>query len=98
MAQDRGQWEFWRRYEHVVTQAWRDEAFKQRLMADPVTVLREQGIEVPPGLQVHVVENTRQQAYLVVPIKPEEELSDEELDRVAAAGGRSGGVLFSTLQ
>jgi hypothetical protein len=49
---------------------------------------------VPAGLQVRVVENTGQQVHLVLPAKPGEELSDDELDRVAAAGGLSGGVVM----
>ena len=94
MAQSQGHQTFQRRYGQVVAQAWRDLAFKQRLLADPVTVLREQGIDVPAGLQVRVVENTGQQVHLVLPAKPGEELSDDELDRVAAAGGLSGGVVM----
>ena len=71
-----------RQWGQVVARAWRDEAFKQRLQADPAGVLREHGIAVPAGQQVRVVENTDQVMHLVLPPKPRD-LSDEQLDQVA---------------
>ena len=71
-----------KRYGQVVARAWRDEAFKQRLLADPAGVLREHGIAVPAGQQVRVVEDTDQQVHLPLPAKPGN-LSDEQLDQVA---------------
>ena len=71
-----------RKWGQVVARAWRDEAFKQRLLSDPAGVLREEGIEVPAGQQVRLVENTDQVMHLVVPQKPPN-LSDEQLDKVA---------------
>src|SRR5438094_7362867 len=93
MTQEPWEQEQARRYGQVVAQAWRDPAYKQRLLADPVGVLREQGLAVPAGLQVRVVENTRQLVHLILPAKPEAELSEEELDLVSASGGRLGGVV-----
>jgi hypothetical protein len=75
-----------RRYGQVVAKAWADEAFKQRLVAEPATVLREQGIEVPAGMEVRVVENTADRAYLVLPKPPQGELSEEQLAQVAGGG------------
>ena len=74
-----------KRYGQVVARAWRDEAFKQRLLSDPAGVLREEGIEVPAGQQVRLVENTDQVLHLVLPQKPRD-LSDEQLDQVAGGG------------
>src|SRR5262245_33794535 len=71
-----------RRYGQVVAKAWQDEAFKQRLLRDPQSVLQEYGIQVPAGTQVRVVENTDQVVHLALPQKPRH-LSDEQLDRVA---------------
>ena len=89
MAQDAAQQqEQAKRYGQVVAKAWRDEAFKQRLHADPAGVLREHGIALPAGRQVRVVENTDQVTHVVLPAKPTG-LSDEQLDQVAGgAGGR----------
>jgi hypothetical protein len=82
VAQDPQQEEA-RQWSQVVARAWSDEAFKQRLMAEPSAVLREAGIEVPAGRQVRVVEDTEQVVHLVVPQRPRD-LSDEQFDQVAA--------------
>ncbi len=68
--------------QQLIAKCWADEAFKQKLLADPATVLKAEGIEVPPGVKVQAVENTAQQFTLVIPPKPDE-LSDEALDGVA---------------
>jgi Nitrile hydratase, alpha chain len=73
-----------RKYGQVVARAWSDELFKRRLLAEPSAVLREQGIEMPSDVEVRVVQNTDRVVHLVLPPTPaEEELSDEQLDRVA---------------
>lgn len=74
----------------LVAKAWADESFKQQLLADPVTVLKAEGLELPAGLTVKVLENTDQLYHLVLPPKPTE-LSDDSLDRV------SGGICLCTL-
>ena len=63
----------------VVAKAMSDEAFKNELKANPRKVLAEEGIEVPEGKEIKVVENTRDEAYLVIPYA-EEGLSMEELE------------------
>ncbi len=73
----------------LVADAWADEALKKRLLTDPVGVFKERGIEVPPGAQVKVVEDSPQATHYVLPAKPsEEQLSEEELATVA--GGHCG--------
>lgn len=41
----------------IVAQAWLDEEFKKRLIANPANVLEENGITIPNGVQVSVNEN-----------------------------------------
>jgi len=77
----------------VVARAWRDAAFRQRLLAEPVATLREAGIAVPDDVQVRVVEDTDTLIHLILPARPAGDLSDEDLDQTAAAGGSPGGVL-----
>jgi hypothetical protein len=77
----------------VVARAWRDAAFKQRLLAEPAAALREAGVQVPEGLQVRVVENAPGLVHLILPARPGDDLSDEQLDQVAASKGLSGGVI-----
>ncbi len=70
----------------VVAKAWRDPAFKAELIANPAAASKAEGIDVPAGMTVTVVENTDKQFHLVLPPVPTDELSDEALDEVA--GGR----------
>ena len=77
-------------YGKVIAKAWRDPAFKAKLLADPQGTLRQAGVSVPAGVTVTVVENTGTHFHFVLPTKPTGALSDEELDR--AAGGEAGCV------
>ena len=71
-------------WNQIVAKAWQDEGFKKRLLSDPAAVLKECALEVPPHVQVRVVENTDQVVHLTLPAPPREgELSDAELDGVA---------------
>jgi hypothetical protein len=72
----------------IIAKAWRDPAFRAELIANPAAALKAEGIEVPDGITVTVLENTDNQFYLVLPPVPTDELSDEALDAVA------GGVNF----
>jgi hypothetical protein len=75
----------WRQqWAQVVARAWADPAFKRRLLADPAAALKDQGLAVPAGLQVRVLEDTSQVLHLTLPPKPDEELAEDELQMVAA--------------
>jgi len=54
----------------VIARCWTDETFKQQLLADPKTVLASNGITVPAGMDVKVLEDTDAVNYLVIPPKP----------------------------
>ena len=71
----------------IIAKAWRDPAFKSALIANPTAALKAEGIDVPDGMAVTVVENTDKQFHLVLPPVPTDELSDEALE--AVAGGVS---------
>ena len=76
----------------IVARAWADETFKRQLIANPAKTLQEEGVEVPPGVEVRVVENTDDVFYLVLPERREPgELS--ESDMLQVAGGGCGGSL-----
>ena len=72
---------------------WKDEALKQRFMADPKAVLAEYGMDVPDGMAVNVVENTDTTVHITMPAppSPHQHLSDEELSN-AAGGGWEGAL------
>jgi hypothetical protein len=82
-------------YGKVVAKAWVDAAYKAKLLADPASVLAEAGVEVPAGVTVKVVEDTSDTVHLILPpAPPEDELTDEALDKVAAgvSMNRTGGT------
>ena len=81
-----GHSEWGEKWGQIVSKTWTDESFKKRLLADPATILKEHGLEVPPGVQVKIVENTDKVFHLTLPPKSSaQELS--EADLAAIAGG-----------
>lgn len=83
-------------WEQVIAKAWQDNAFKEQLKENPVAVLRDQGIDIPPGIQLRVLEDSESVVHLTLPTRPpEQELSDEDLDKVA--GGALDRGLLATL-
>ena len=75
----------------IIVREWRDPAFKAELIANPAAALKAEGINVPAGMTVTVLENTDKQFHLVLPPVPTDELSDEALDAVAG-GNRVPGI------
>ncbi len=72
-------------YGKIVAKAWGDEEFKKRLLADPKNTLKENGVQVPENIDIKVMENTDKLIHLPLPPKPKEgELSDEQLENIAA--------------
>jgi hypothetical protein len=68
---------------------WKDDAVKQRFMADPKAVLAEYGMDVPDGMNVNVVENADNTVHITMPAPPSghQDLSDDELQAAAGGGG-----------
>ena len=86
-ATPEAEWE--KQWSQIVVRAWRDDAFKKRLMANPHEVLQEIGVNPPKGMQVKVVENTENVVHLPLYAKPKSgQLSEEDLRQVAG-GARS---------
>lgn len=69
--------------QQIIAKCWTDEQFKQQLMDDPVGTLKQEGIELPEGMRINVLEDSDQTANLVIPARPEG-VDDDELDSVAA--------------
>jgi len=79
--------EFHKIWAKIVAKAWSDPAFKDRLMKDPAGVLDEYGCEASSGTEFHIDEDTERSIHLTLPHKPSGELSDQELEKIAAAYG-----------
>ncbi len=75
-------------YGKIIAKAWRDPAFKAKLIANPAAALEAEGFEAPAGMTMTVVENTDKHFYLVLPPAPTDEISDEALESVAGGRGR----------
>ena len=68
----------------IIAKAWQDDKFKRRLLAEPAAVAKEFGLQVLPGVQLRVVENTDKLVHLTLPAKPRDgEIADSELAGVA---------------
>jgi broad-specificity NMP kinase len=69
----------------LVARAWADEKFRERLKADPrAATAEETGINVPESIEIEVLEETPEKAYLVIPAN-RVAISEEQLD--VASGG-----------
>lgn len=66
----------------IVANSWSDADFRAQLVADPTATLKANGVDVPEGKRVVVVEDSDTEFHIVLPTRPAE-LSDEELDSVA---------------
>ena len=69
-------------YKTIITKCWADPDFKQRLIAEPAETLRAEGVAVPDGVEVTVVEDTASEFTFVIPCECTE-LSDDILDLVS---------------
>ncbi len=75
-------------------QAYREDAeFRSRVDEDPKSVMAEHHFEVPPGVEVRIMEDTDDTFHLVLPPDPNVVLSDEALGMVA--GGKSASTIGS---
>ena len=62
--------EFQKAYGRIVVKAWSDAAYKEKFLSNPIGVFQENGIEVPEGVQVKIVENTEEDVHFILPAKP----------------------------
>ena len=70
----------------VIAKCWEDEAFKERLLADPAATLAAEGLKVPEGVTVNVAIDSDDVRTLVIPLPPVGALNDEELTAVGGVG------------
>ena len=76
-----------KKYAKLIAKAWSDESFKERLLSDSRAVLEAEGIRLPPGVDVKVLEQTESQYFIVIPKKPSPFSVATVEERFAAVGG-----------
>lgn len=77
----------------LLARAASDEAFRHALVADPRQALKEAyGLDLPPDLEVEVLQETGTKVYIVLPA-PTHELTEEELSGVAGGMMKSTGII-----
>lgn len=76
-----------KRLGQILAKAWKDAAFKQRLLQDATTIFKEEGLLTPEGLEIKVVENTEKVFHLVLPWEPDaSKLTAEQLAGLSGGG------------
>jgi hypothetical protein len=74
--------------ETIIETAWKDGAFKEKLLKDPRAALAQMNLVVPATLKIVVHEESADTVHLVLPRDPSKTaLSDADLDAVAGGGG-----------
>lgn len=75
----------------IVAKAWTDEDFRRKFLADPKSQFEEHlGISLPDALVMTAHQEDANHLHFVIPAKPPgdlDELSDEELEKVAGGIG-----------
>jgi hypothetical protein len=73
-------------WKKLVAKAWADPDWKARLLADPVTVMREEGFSLPEGVKIRLVEELPGTRSFSLPLPPDDLWKAERLERKKAAG------------
>lgn len=76
----------------LIVKAWKDPAFRARLISNPKAVFEEElGVPLPPDLKMTVLEETADHLFLALPLTPEQtsdtDLTEEELQLVTGGSG-----------
>ena len=78
--------EFNKKYAEVIAKAWSDEGFKKKLLKNPNETLKEFGVSMAEGVTFHIHENASGTCHLILPKKPEGELSDQDIPKLIRGG------------
>lgn len=75
--------QFQKAWTKIIAKAWIDESFKAKLLKEPIVVLNEYDIDVPPSAKVTVHAASEFDIHLVLPPKPGH-LTEAQLKAIAA--------------
>ncbi len=82
-------------WQDVIVKCWTDDDFKKKLMSAPEATLKSEGLDIPEGLTINVVENTASSRTIVIPEKPAIELPDTGDTLRKQVGARGCAVIIS---
>jgi hypothetical protein len=90
-----------KRYSLVISEAWFNREFEQRLMADPKAAFREMGIEISPNIEVRAVPAGHFNGF-AIPRRDEQGALTDETEGLAdfddvVHGNVPGGVVYFSL-
>ena len=74
-----------KKYAKIVAKAWVDEDYKKNLLNNTETVLKDEGIEIPAGLKIKIIEEPENTKIFTLPQKPCNFDKIEELENRIAA-------------
>ena len=72
--------------EEIIIKAWKNPAFKKKLLQNPKAVFKEEGISLPETVQVRVYEDSPTLINFVLPPTPQhiDEIEEDEIKKIAA--------------
>ncbi|HSX14257.1 MAG TPA: NHLP leader peptide family RiPP precursor [Chlamydiales bacterium] len=74
-----------KKWNQMVAKSWLDPKFKEKLLAHPEQTLKENGFALKAHTKYKIIESHKHEVCLVLPAKPEGNLSETELKNIAAA-------------
>jgi hypothetical protein len=79
----------------IIAKAWKDPAFKKKLLEHPKETLKECGYTFHENVTVKVIEESSNSYTFVLPAKPAhaQNLSDAALNKIAAGGQLDAGEI-----
>ncbi len=70
--------------EEILKKAAKDSAFREKLIDNPETTLTNEGVALPKGVSVKILENSPGTVHLVLPpFQIDHSVSDEDLENLA---------------
>ncbi len=75
----------------VIAKAWKDPAFKKKLLSNPKEALESCGIKIPANINVKVVEDSANTYTFVLPAAPKNVATLSEADLAKLTGGDTQG-------
>jgi hypothetical protein len=68
--------------QQIIAKCWSDEAFKEKLVADPHVTLAAEGVDIPEGVNINVLSNNATTMHLVIPEMQDDRHRDMDFEGV----------------